>query len=130
MTRKKDISLTYETLKSIICPDESWIYQMENDEGREEVNAILDSCVEMCKLEKRSQKQFHRATVLREVLVQCEHIFQKYQNLPKRRVKILQCLWDDITNEVVTLGLVPEYDHETNRMIFAPLSHIDLKCPE
>jgi len=111
------VTFDYNTLRSIICPDTSWIDNLQPDHGREEANALLDVFVELSKLAKTRTKQVRQAVKLKKAMDQCRSTAFKNKGTPDIQLKALEEFWSDVIVEISELGYIPEYDIETDRMI-------------
>lgn len=121
--------LTYEALRAIICPVTSWIDKVKQDQGREELNAILDTCIEVCKLEKKQSKQLRRAFALKELMDICRKNVETNKASPRVYFKTLEEIWHGINVEVRREGFEPQYDVETDRVVLVPKKMASLTCP-
>jgi len=126
---KHFVPADYDTLREIICPYDSWIDHVPEDQGRDEINAILDILIEFAKLMKSKAKQIKEAHKLKKVMNNCKIVAVMNKAEPKMRLQSLEKIWDKILLEADALGFCPEYDPETDRMILSKKELIDLECP-
>jgi len=123
------VSVDYDTIRDIICPHDSWMDDVPEDQGKDELNAILDTLIEFSKLMKSKAKQVKEAHKLKKVFNNCKIVSIMNKAEPKIRLHSLERIWDQITKQADSLGFCPEYDPETNRMILSKKELIDLECP-
>ena len=124
-------SFDYNTLRSIICPDISWIDNLlQPDQGREEAHALLDMFVELSKLAKNRTRQVRQAVKLKKAMDFCISMTIKNKGTPDIQLKALEEFWTDVMAQINELGYVPEYDIETDRMILTKRELLDLAWKE
>lgn len=109
--------MNYLSIRDIICPNIEWVNKITLEEGREEVNAILDVLIELSKLAKSKTKQISEANKLKKIFNTCKIQTNKNKGNTSARLKALEEMWEDIQNKVDKMGYYSEYDKETDRIL-------------